>query len=201
MQGCTTILNTFGQDFTYVLHIHAMVREARNMEDFVTWVDTSKIKRKVLQYNDRLDDYDLLSWRVQRWSDCQLQLQTCLLESLNLDLYSSSRSASQETLPLSPSKMNRCKQTRCCDLQRVLAIVISWHCIILWCCKIWYAACLALIGWLIWQASVALVAVCKSTLLSRVLWPSCQEDMVTVHFQQALAALLSACQLFILPCL
>lgn len=33
----------------------------RNMEDFVTWVDSSKIKRKVLQYNDRLDDYDLLN--------------------------------------------------------------------------------------------------------------------------------------------
>lgn len=33
----------------------------RNMEDFVTWVDTSKIKRKVLQYNDKLDDYDLLN--------------------------------------------------------------------------------------------------------------------------------------------
>eukprot|EP00850_Spirogloea_muscicola_P002379 SM000009S23508 [mRNA] locus=s9:478764:480500:+ [translate_table: standard] len=32
----------------------------RNMEDFVTWVDTSKIKRKVLKYNDRLDDFDLL---------------------------------------------------------------------------------------------------------------------------------------------
>ena len=32
-----------------------------NMEDFVTWVDTSKIRRKVLQYNDRLDDYDLLN--------------------------------------------------------------------------------------------------------------------------------------------
>lgn len=32
----------------------------KNMEDFVTWVDTSKIKRKVAQYNDRLDDYDLL---------------------------------------------------------------------------------------------------------------------------------------------
>jgi U3 small nucleolar ribonucleoprotein protein IMP3 len=30
------------------------------MEDFVTWVDTSKIKRKVMQYNDQLDDYDLL---------------------------------------------------------------------------------------------------------------------------------------------
>ena len=33
----------------------------RNMEDFVTWVDTSKIKRKVMQYNDHLDDFDLLS--------------------------------------------------------------------------------------------------------------------------------------------
>ncbi|KAF6254289.1 hypothetical protein COO60DRAFT_1703387 [Scenedesmus sp. NREL 46B-D3] len=33
----------------------------RNMEDFVTWVDTSKIKRKVLKYNDALDDYLLLN--------------------------------------------------------------------------------------------------------------------------------------------
>ena len=33
----------------------------RNMEDFVTWVDTSKIKRKILSYNDQLDDYDLLN--------------------------------------------------------------------------------------------------------------------------------------------
>lgn len=33
----------------------------RNMEDFVTWVDSSKIKRKVLKYNDKLDDYDLLN--------------------------------------------------------------------------------------------------------------------------------------------
>jgi U3 small nucleolar ribonucleoprotein protein IMP3 len=33
----------------------------RSMEDFVNWVDTSNIKRKVLQYNDRLDDYDLLN--------------------------------------------------------------------------------------------------------------------------------------------
>lgn len=33
----------------------------KNMEDFVTWVDTSKIKRKVLMYNDKLDDYDLLN--------------------------------------------------------------------------------------------------------------------------------------------
>jgi U3 small nucleolar ribonucleoprotein protein IMP3 len=32
----------------------------RDMEDYVTWVDTSKIKRKVMVYNDKLDDYDLL---------------------------------------------------------------------------------------------------------------------------------------------
>ncbi|KAI9467441.1 U3 small nucleolar ribonucleoprotein imp3 [Coemansia sp. RSA 989] len=32
----------------------------RNMEDFVTWVDTSKIKRKILKYNDKVDDFDLL---------------------------------------------------------------------------------------------------------------------------------------------
>jgi U3 small nucleolar ribonucleoprotein protein IMP3 len=32
----------------------------RGMEDFLTWVDTSKIKRKVAVYNDALDDYDLL---------------------------------------------------------------------------------------------------------------------------------------------
>jgi len=33
----------------------------RSMEDFVTWVDTSKIKRAVQKYNDKLDDYDLLN--------------------------------------------------------------------------------------------------------------------------------------------
>ena len=32
----------------------------RGMEDFVTWGDTSKVKRKVMRYNDALDDYDLL---------------------------------------------------------------------------------------------------------------------------------------------
>lgn len=32
----------------------------RAMEDFVTWVDSSKIKRTVMTYNDKLDDYDLL---------------------------------------------------------------------------------------------------------------------------------------------
>lgn len=33
----------------------------RNMEDFITWVDTSKIKRKISKFNDNLDDYDLLN--------------------------------------------------------------------------------------------------------------------------------------------
>jgi U3 small nucleolar ribonucleoprotein protein IMP3 len=32
----------------------------RNMEDFITWVDSSKIRRKVMKYNDAVDDYDLL---------------------------------------------------------------------------------------------------------------------------------------------
>lgn len=32
----------------------------RNMEDFVTWVDTSKIRRAIANYNDELDDFDLL---------------------------------------------------------------------------------------------------------------------------------------------
>ena len=32
----------------------------RAMEDFLTWVDSSKIKRTVQRYNDKLDDFDLL---------------------------------------------------------------------------------------------------------------------------------------------
>lgn len=32
----------------------------RSMEDFVTWVDTSKIRRKVQRFNDKLDDFELL---------------------------------------------------------------------------------------------------------------------------------------------
>lgn len=33
----------------------------RYMEDFLTWVDSSKIKRKVAKFNDNLDDFDLLN--------------------------------------------------------------------------------------------------------------------------------------------
>jgi U3 small nucleolar ribonucleoprotein protein IMP3 len=31
----------------------------RALQDFVTWVDSSKIKRTVMTYNDAVDDYDL----------------------------------------------------------------------------------------------------------------------------------------------
>ncbi|XP_044004459.1 U3 small nucleolar ribonucleoprotein protein IMP3 [Aphidius gifuensis] len=32
----------------------------RNMEDFVTWVDTSAIKKHILEYNNNRDDFDIL---------------------------------------------------------------------------------------------------------------------------------------------
>lgn len=32
----------------------------RSMQDYVTWVDQSKIRRAVHQYNNKLDDFDLL---------------------------------------------------------------------------------------------------------------------------------------------
>jgi U3 small nucleolar ribonucleoprotein protein IMP3 len=33
----------------------------RALEDFVTWVDTSRTRRATDRYNDKLDDYDLLN--------------------------------------------------------------------------------------------------------------------------------------------
>lgn len=33
---------------------------SRSMEDFVTWVDSSKVKRTVERYNDKLDDFDMM---------------------------------------------------------------------------------------------------------------------------------------------
>jgi U3 small nucleolar ribonucleoprotein protein IMP3 len=33
---------------------------SKTMEDFIQWVDDSKIKRSVMKYNDKLDDFDLL---------------------------------------------------------------------------------------------------------------------------------------------
>ncbi|XP_028666530.2 U3 small nucleolar ribonucleoprotein protein IMP3 [Erpetoichthys calabaricus] len=34
---------------------------SRNLEDFITWVDSSKIKRHVMEYNELRDDFDLAS--------------------------------------------------------------------------------------------------------------------------------------------
>ena len=34
---------------------------SRQMEDYVTWVDGSSYKKKIMKYNDKLDDYDLLN--------------------------------------------------------------------------------------------------------------------------------------------
>ncbi|CAG8817818.1 3389_t:CDS:2, partial [Racocetra persica] len=36
------------------------ITDPANLEDFVTWADTSKIKCKIMKYNDKLDDFDLL---------------------------------------------------------------------------------------------------------------------------------------------
>uniref|UniRef100_A0A1B6CS20 U3 small nucleolar ribonucleoprotein protein IMP3 n=1 Tax=Clastoptera arizonana TaxID=38151 RepID=A0A1B6CS20_9HEMI len=33
----------------------------RNLEDFITWVDTSALKRHIMEYNDERDDYDMLN--------------------------------------------------------------------------------------------------------------------------------------------
>ena len=30
------------------------------MEDFVTWVDSSKIKRNIMRYQNKVDDFDML---------------------------------------------------------------------------------------------------------------------------------------------
>jgi U3 small nucleolar ribonucleoprotein protein IMP3 len=32
----------------------------RNMEDFITWVDSSKIKRNILKYRNQVDDFELM---------------------------------------------------------------------------------------------------------------------------------------------
>lgn len=32
----------------------------RGIEDWVTWVDGSKVKRGILRYREKLDDFDLL---------------------------------------------------------------------------------------------------------------------------------------------
>jgi U3 small nucleolar ribonucleoprotein protein IMP3 len=33
----------------------------KNIEDHITWVDSSSIKKKIQNYKDQVDDYDLLN--------------------------------------------------------------------------------------------------------------------------------------------
>ena len=40
--------------FPATLPAHALILWIRHMEDFVTWVDTSKLKRTVMRYNDEV---------------------------------------------------------------------------------------------------------------------------------------------------
>jgi U3 small nucleolar ribonucleoprotein protein IMP3 len=32
----------------------------RPLEDYITWVNDSSYKRKIMKYNDKLDDFDLM---------------------------------------------------------------------------------------------------------------------------------------------
>jgi len=32
---------------------------SRNLEDHIDWMDKSKIKQKILEYKDKMDDYDV----------------------------------------------------------------------------------------------------------------------------------------------
>lgn len=61
---------TLKEAITFIQHGHVRVgpevvtdpafHVTRSFEDFVTWVDSSKIKRAIHKYNDKLDDYELL---------------------------------------------------------------------------------------------------------------------------------------------
>jgi len=46
----------------YLLLFHDLIflSQTRSFEDFVTWVDSSRVKEKLLKYNDQLDDFTLL---------------------------------------------------------------------------------------------------------------------------------------------
>jgi ribosomal protein S4 len=54
----------------------------RSMEDFVTWVDTSKIHRKVLKYNDKVSIYMYMYLQI-----VLAQMILCLAFFFQLDDY------------------------------------------------------------------------------------------------------------------
>ncbi len=34
----------------------------KQLEDHVSWVDNSSIKKKILEFNGKFDDYDIMNW-------------------------------------------------------------------------------------------------------------------------------------------
>ena len=50
----------YNKDGEVIQEWKRLIPMAQNMEDFVTWVDSSKVRRTVQKYNDKLDDFDLL---------------------------------------------------------------------------------------------------------------------------------------------
>ena len=36
----------------------------RNMEDHVTWVKQSSIRKKIMKYNNEFDDIELIEWKL-----------------------------------------------------------------------------------------------------------------------------------------
>jgi U3 small nucleolar ribonucleoprotein protein IMP3 len=56
----------------------------RNMEDFVTWVDTSKIKRKILKYNDKVRTS--ANWLVMLLCVCMFVNAYAILQLDDFDL-------------------------------------------------------------------------------------------------------------------
>jgi U3 small nucleolar ribonucleoprotein protein IMP3 len=56
----------------------------RNMEDFVTWVDTSKIKRKILKYNDKVRTS--ANWLVMLLCVCMFANAYAILQLDDFDL-------------------------------------------------------------------------------------------------------------------
>ncbi len=64
-------VETLTEAETYIQHGHFMIGTevikdpdfliSRKMEDHLGWNDASKIKRKVKEFNNELDDYDLIT--------------------------------------------------------------------------------------------------------------------------------------------
>jgi hypothetical protein len=48
-------------------------------EDHVGWVDNSSIKKKILKYNDKFDDYDIMNWDQVLKIGIFIKIRFCLI--------------------------------------------------------------------------------------------------------------------------